>query len=67
MSTQKTPRMLAAEAGRGPIEKWLPQMIEEHGQSWTAETLGINRGTLRDWVLMLGLRFQRRVVGRNEP
>ena len=66
MSTPKTPRMVAAEVGRGPMENWLPGLIEEHGQTGAAKLLSINRRTLRDWMLTLGLRSQRRVVGRDQ-
>ena len=62
MPSQKTPGMLAAEEGRGPMEKWLPPMIDAHGLTWTAKTLRITRKTLRDWLLILGLSYQRRVV-----
>ena len=59
--------MLEAEAGRGPMETWLPPMVEAQGQSGAAKTLGITRQTLRDWLLILGLRPRRRVVGREQP
>ena len=65
MTSYKTPRMLEAEVQRGPIETWLPQMVEAQGQSGAARTLGVTRQTLRDWLLILGLRVRGRVVGRN--
>ena len=68
MSTnQKTARMLAAEVGRGPMETWLPKLIEEKGQSAAADVLGVNRRTLRDWMLILGLRRTRTVRGGGRP
>ena len=65
MTSYKTPRMLEAEAGRGPMETWLPPMVEAQGQSGAARTLRVSRKTLRDWLLILGMRPQRHVTGRN--
>ena len=65
MTSYKTPGMLEAEKGRGHIETWLPQMVELQGQQGAARTLGVTRKTVREWLLILGLRVRGRVVGRN--
>ena len=67
MPSYKTPGMLEAEAKRGPIETWLPQMVEAQGQKGAADTLGVTRQTVREWLLILGLRVRGRVVGRGQP
>ena len=66
MTKQKTPKMLQAEAGRGPMEQWLPTMVEEKGQTAAALALGVSRRTLREWLLILGLRVQRSVAPRGK-
>ena len=65
MTSYKTPGMLEVEKGRGAIETWLPQMVEAQGQKGAAATLGVSRKTVREWLLILGLRVRSHVVGRN--
>ena len=44
-----------------PLERLLPEMVNEIGLSGTAEELGISKATLGYWLLKLGLE-QRRIV-----
>jgi len=37
------------------LEGFLPQMITDHGLSYTAEFLGISTATLGYWLLKLGI------------
>ena len=58
--TRKTKKMMAVEERlHQPLEKVLPEMITEQGQSATADELGISKATLGYWLLRLGITVHR--------
>jgi hypothetical protein len=61
---RKTKLMLEVEAreNRGPIEEWLPAMVQELGYPGTGRRLGINKQTVERWSLEMGYRYERRLV-----
>lgn len=44
---------------RQPLERLLPEMINEHGLTATAQTLDVSKATLGYWLLKLGISVQR--------
>ena len=50
-----------------PLEKLLPEMVNEKGLSSTAEELGVSKATLGYWLLKLGISVRRVALapGRN--
>lgn len=63
----KTPAMLLVEEQRHqPLETLLPNMIEQWGVKGAAAELNIARGTLYQWLALLGLVVRRRAVHREE-
>ena len=49
-----------------PLERLLPEMINENGLSGTAEALGVKKSTLNYWLLKLGINVQRVVLAPGE-
>ena len=42
-----------------PLERLLPEMVNEYGLSTTAEELGVSKATLGYWLLKLGINVRR--------
>lgn len=42
-----------------PLERLLPEMINEQGLAHTADALGISKATLGYWLLKLGINVRR--------
>ena len=60
MATRKTRKMLAVEERfRQPLEKILPEMVTEQGQTATADYLGVSKATLGYWLLKFRIDVRR--------
>ena len=67
MLNRKTKQMLRVEAEQGErLEDLLPRLIDEHGMSRAAESIGISKSSLNYWLLKLGIRFERVAVGSGD-
>ena len=67
MTMRKTPKMVAAEKRlRRPLEKALPEMINDNGLTATAKRLGVSKATLSYWLLKLGITLRRVALAPGE-
>ncbi len=65
--TRKTKKMIAVEERfHQPLEKILPEMVTDRGQSSTAEELGVSKATLGYWLLKLGINVKRVALAPGE-
>ena len=51
---------------RQPLERLLPEMINEHGLTATAQTLEVSKATLGYWLLKLGINVRRVALAPGE-
>ena len=51
---------------RQPLERLLPEMINEQGLSATAQSLGVSKATLGYWLLKLGIHVRRVALAPGE-
>lgn len=49
-----------------PLERLLPEMINQHGLSATAEELQVSKATLSYWLLKLGINVRRVALAPGE-
>ena len=49
-----------------PLERLLPEMVNEKGLSGTAEDLGVSKATLAYWLLKLGINVRRIALSPGE-
>ena len=49
-----------------PLERLLPEMVNEKGLSGTAEDLGVSKATLGYWLLKLGINVRRIALSPGE-
>ena len=49
-----------------PVERLLPEMVNEYGLSATAEELGVSKATLGYWLLKLGINVRRVALAPGE-
>jgi len=49
-----------------PLERLLPEMVNEIGLSATAEELGVSKATLGYWLLKLGITVRRIALAPGE-
>jgi len=49
-----------------PLERLLPEMVNEIGLSSTAEELGVSKATLGYWLLKLGINVRRVALAPGE-
>ena len=49
-----------------PLERLLPEMVNEVGLSATAEELGVSKATLGYWLLKLGINVRRVALAPGE-
>ena len=49
-----------------PLERLLPEMVNEYGLSTTAEELGVSKATLGYWLLKLGINVRRVALATGE-
>ncbi len=67
MTMRKTPKMVAAEKKlRRPLEKALPELINDNGLTATAKRLGVSKATLSYWLLKLGITLRRVALAPGE-
>ncbi len=64
---RKTKLMLRVEKEHGePLEKLLPERVNDVGLSATADELGVSKATLGYWLLKLGISVRRIAVSPDE-
>ena len=51
---------------RQPLERLLPEMINEHGLTSTAQQLEVSKATLGYWLLKLGINVRRVALAPGE-
>ena len=49
-----------------PIEKLVPEMVNQYGMSSSATELGVSTATLGYWMLKLGIRYRRVALASGE-
>ena len=49
-----------------PLERLLPEMVNERGLSATAEALGVSKATVGYWMLKLGINVRRVALAPGE-
>ncbi len=49
-----------------PLERLLPEMVNEFGLSGTADELGVSKATLGYWLLKLGINVRRVALAPGE-
>ena len=45
-----------------PLERLLPELVNDQGLTGTADTLGVSKATLGYWMLKLGINVRRVAV-----
>ncbi len=64
---RKTKLMMRVEKEyQQPLERLLPEKVNELGLSATADELGVSKATLGYWLLKLGISVRRIAVSRDE-
>ena len=68
MRTKKSQMMLEVESTHNnqPLERMLPDMINDIGLTGTARELGISKATLGYWLLKLGIDVRRVALAPGE-
>lgn len=57
-------RDVESQQKRGPLENWLPDLVEELGFADAATQLGVSKGSVQNWIGKMGYRCEqeRRLV-----
>ena len=64
---RKTKLMLRVEEKyHRPLERLLPEMVNQKGLSATAQELGVSKATLGYWLLKLGINVRRIALAPGE-
>lgn len=64
---RKTKKMIAVENALGrPLERALPELINDMGLSGTADHLNVSKASLGYWLLKLGIRVERVALAEGE-
>lgn len=64
---RKTKLMLRVEREFDlPLERLLPELVNDQGLTATAETLGVSKATLGYWMLKMGINVHRVAVAPGE-
>ncbi len=64
---RKTKLMLRVEREfKSPLERLLPELVNDQGLTATADTLGVSKATLGYWMLKLGINVRRVAVAPGE-
>ena len=64
----RRPRLMQAVEERysRPLERLLPEMVNEKGITGTAEELGVSKSTVSYWLLKLGINVKRIALAPGE-
>ena len=58
-NTKKTEKMLQVEKRlKRPLERILPEMVNEHGLTGAARRVGVSKATMSYWMLKLGIQMR---------
>ena len=64
---RKTKLMLRVEREfKSPLERLLPELVNDQGLTATADTLGVSKATLGYWMLKLGINVRRVALAPGE-
>ena len=64
---RKTKLMLRVEREFDrPLERLLPELVNDQGLTTTADTLGVSKATLGYWMLKMGINVHRVAVAPGE-
>jgi hypothetical protein len=64
---RKTKLMLRVEREfESPLERLLPELVNDQGLTATADTLGVSKATLGYWMLKLGINVRRVALAPGE-
>ena len=64
---RKTKLMLRVEREFDqPLERLLPQLVNDQGLTATADTLGVSKATLGYWMLKMGINVKRVALAPGE-
>ena len=64
---RKTKLMLRVEREfESPLERLLPELVNDQGLTATAGTLGVSKATLGYWMLKLGINVRRIALAPGE-
>ena len=67
MQGSKTKKMVLAERKlRRPLERALPEMVNEVGLTGPAKRIGVSKATLSYWLLKLGIEIRRVALAPGE-
>ena len=67
MRGAKTKKMVLAERKlRRPLEKALPEIVNEVGLTGAAKRLGVSKATLSYWLLKLDIKIERVALAPGE-
>ena len=64
---RKTKLMLRVEREfNSPLERLLPELVNDQGMTATADTLGVSKATLGYWMLKMGINMRRVAIAPGE-
>ncbi len=64
---RKTKLMLRVEKEFDrPLERLLPELVNDQGMTATADTLGVSKATLGYWMLKMGINVRRVALAPGE-
>ena len=67
MMARKTKLMLRVEKEFDqPLERLLPELVNDQGLTATADTLGVSKATLGYWMLKMGINVKRVALAPGE-
>lgn len=67
MQGSKTKKMVLAERKlRRPLERALPEMVNEVGLTGATKRIGVSKATLSYWLLKLGIEIRRVALAPGE-
>ena len=62
-----TPAMIRVEEQyKRPLERLLPEMVNEKGLTGTAAEFGVSKATIGYWLLKLGIQYRRVALAPDE-
>ena len=62
-----TPAMIRVEEQyKRPLERLLPEMVNEKGLTGTAQEFGVSKATVGYWLLKLGIQVRRVALAPDE-